>query len=86
LASNLNPRLIHHEASNTTNRKAIVQTTETLNPTPNRDVAPRTEILKASRHSSETQPLKVQIDRVEHHNARSPLTFDWTKHRASKRT
>jgi len=43
----LDPRLINHEASNTTNREAIIETTEALNPTPNRDVTPTADLLKA---------------------------------------
>lgn len=39
LTAYLNPRLINHEASNTTNREAIVQTAETLNPIPDGDMA-----------------------------------------------
>jgi hypothetical protein len=46
LASNLDPRLIHHETSNPPNRETIVQMAEALNPTPDRDVTPRTDILK----------------------------------------
>jgi hypothetical protein len=42
----LDPRLIYHEASDTPNREAIIETAETLNPTPNKDMNPRTEILK----------------------------------------
>jgi hypothetical protein len=49
---------------------------EALNPIPNRDVTPRADILQACGDSPQTQPLKVQIDRVEHHKPRSPLTLD----------
>jgi len=39
LTAYLDPRLINHEASNATNREAIVQMTETLNPIPDGDMA-----------------------------------------------
>jgi len=76
LASDLDPSLIDEEASNTTNREAIIEATEALNPTPDRDVTPRTDILQACGHSPQTQTLKIHIDRVEHHSEGSPLTFN----------
>ena len=39
LAAHLDPRLVNEEASDTTNREAIVQMTETLNPIPDGDMA-----------------------------------------------
>jgi len=75
MTPNLDPRLIHQKASNTTNSEAIVQMAEALDPTPNRDIAPRTEILQAREHGSQTQTLEAHIRGVQHEPEENPLTF-----------
>ena len=77
LAACLDPRLIDEKTSNTPNGEAIVHVTEALNPTPNRDMTPPTEILQARRHGSQTQTSKVHIDAVEHDPEGSPPTFNY---------